>query len=688
CDTAPFDNVDVRNALKMSINREELVEKITFGAATVGNDFHHSPAMPYWPDDIEQTPYDPEQAKALLKKAGMENLEVNFDLLTSTRDQEIDTFGFNFIGTTEASGTLVDPQINVRTVEGMAFDEYFAGTITVPATNATGFGSGGSSQYNQDTTVERDTLSTGVNIAWENELWRASGDISFSEAEGDEQIFAGTVHGAPSGGFGGPTFTLTYNALGEDPTLSVLEDLTDPSIFVPRQFEELRLANEDELTAFQFDLERNFDSAGITRISAGLRFTDREKTFDRISNRFTSAVIPDDPTLVLDDSFVVGVATPENGPQYLAWDLGRLRSRFQQMIPQADAALPAPLAENTQLLESGAIQEDSLSGYVQLDFDTELGGLPFSGNVGLRYVDTDLSAPGWSTPSRETVPAFQITPEHSYFEWLPSANFALELTDTQLLRLGLGTVLNRPPLDDMRSSESIFISGFGANGNAGNPMLDPTVADQISLSYEWYPKDATSLVVAVYYNDLESFVGTEFVTRPVVDVGGTPVDVVFQVPGNGDGGYIRGYEFSINTTFGFITEALESFGTSFNYAFTESNVLPVAPGGVGASLTGLSEDVGNLALWWVGGKFEARIGWDYRSEYIEPNAFGNFLNVDDTLLTSFQISYDINEDIRVGLFGRNIGDEVRRKFSFNIPDRTEFNQSFREVYGVRLFWQF
>ena len=107
CDTAPFDNVDVRNALKMSINREELVEKITFGAATVGNDFHHSPAMPYWPDDIEQTPYDPEQAKALLKKAGMENLEVNFSTADSITTGAVD-MAVLFSEQAKASGITVN----------------------------------------------------------------------------------------------------------------------------------------------------------------------------------------------------------------------------------------------------------------------------------------------------------------------------------------------------------------------------------------------------------------------------------------------------------------------------------------------------------------------------------------------------------------------------------------------------
>ena len=89
-DTAPFDNVDVRNALKLSVNRDEMIEKIMFGAATKGNDFHHSPAQPYWPDDIPQRDYDPDQAKALLKKAGAEGLTVNLSTADSVTSGAVD----------------------------------------------------------------------------------------------------------------------------------------------------------------------------------------------------------------------------------------------------------------------------------------------------------------------------------------------------------------------------------------------------------------------------------------------------------------------------------------------------------------------------------------------------------------------------------------------------------------------
>ena len=89
-DTAPFDNVDVRNALKLAMDRDEIIEKIAFGAATKGNDFHHSPAQPYWPDDIPQREYDPDQARSLLKKAGAEGLEINISVADSVYAGAVD----------------------------------------------------------------------------------------------------------------------------------------------------------------------------------------------------------------------------------------------------------------------------------------------------------------------------------------------------------------------------------------------------------------------------------------------------------------------------------------------------------------------------------------------------------------------------------------------------------------------
>jgi peptide/nickel transport system substrate-binding protein len=80
CDAAPFSDVNVRLAIKHAINRQELVDKILFGYGTPGNDNPISKAMKFAIDPQPVHTYDPDKAKSYLKKAGMENLKVDFSV--------------------------------------------------------------------------------------------------------------------------------------------------------------------------------------------------------------------------------------------------------------------------------------------------------------------------------------------------------------------------------------------------------------------------------------------------------------------------------------------------------------------------------------------------------------------------------------------------------------------------------
>jgi len=68
--TAPFDNNDLRLALKYAINRQEMVDKILQGYGSVGNDFPINGSYPLFSDDIEQRVYDPDKAAFHFKKSG------------------------------------------------------------------------------------------------------------------------------------------------------------------------------------------------------------------------------------------------------------------------------------------------------------------------------------------------------------------------------------------------------------------------------------------------------------------------------------------------------------------------------------------------------------------------------------------------------------------------------------------
>jgi len=76
-DTAPFDNVDVRTALKYAVNRQDIVDKVFLGHGAPGNDNPIAPSVKFAIDPEPKFTYDPEKAKFHLKKAGMETLKVD-----------------------------------------------------------------------------------------------------------------------------------------------------------------------------------------------------------------------------------------------------------------------------------------------------------------------------------------------------------------------------------------------------------------------------------------------------------------------------------------------------------------------------------------------------------------------------------------------------------------------------------
>ncbi len=80
-DQAPFDNYDLRMAVKLSVDRDQLLSKILLGHGAIGNDHPISTANPYHNSEMPQRMYDPDKAKHHLKKAGMEG--ITLDLGTS-----------------------------------------------------------------------------------------------------------------------------------------------------------------------------------------------------------------------------------------------------------------------------------------------------------------------------------------------------------------------------------------------------------------------------------------------------------------------------------------------------------------------------------------------------------------------------------------------------------------------------
>lgn len=89
-DVPPHDDNDVRMALKLCFDREQLLQKILKGYGSVGNDHPISPVNRYVNTEMPQRVYDPDKAKWHLKKAGQEGVSVQLSAADAAFSGAID----------------------------------------------------------------------------------------------------------------------------------------------------------------------------------------------------------------------------------------------------------------------------------------------------------------------------------------------------------------------------------------------------------------------------------------------------------------------------------------------------------------------------------------------------------------------------------------------------------------------
>ena len=77
---APFNDPNVRQALKYSIDRDEIVKKVFSGHGVVGHDNPIAPNMKFASDPQPRHTYDPDKAREHLAKSGLTSLSINLSV--------------------------------------------------------------------------------------------------------------------------------------------------------------------------------------------------------------------------------------------------------------------------------------------------------------------------------------------------------------------------------------------------------------------------------------------------------------------------------------------------------------------------------------------------------------------------------------------------------------------------------
>ena len=117
---APFNDNNVRMAVKYGVDRQALVDKILYGYGTLGNDQPISSGDEFYNPNIPQREYDTDKSKYYLKKAGMTSLNITLNASDAA-----------YAGAVDASvviqESLAKANINVNVVRDPA-DGYWSNT--------------------------------------------------------------------------------------------------------------------------------------------------------------------------------------------------------------------------------------------------------------------------------------------------------------------------------------------------------------------------------------------------------------------------------------------------------------------------------------------------------------------------------------------------------------------------------
>ncbi|MFK2876746.1 TonB-dependent receptor [Rhodanobacter hydrolyticus] len=350
-----------------------------------------------------------------------------------------------------------------------------------------------------------------------------------------------------------------------------------------------------------------------------------------------------------------------------------------------------------------------LTGYMQGDFSGTIGDMPYSGNVGVRMIHTDLNVtqhlvgdPG--AYGDVSAPNGTSITDRSYQDVLPSANFSLDITDTLKFRLAYSK--NMMPLDLSQWSGGLQLNyslmetpqgplyRVSSGQSAGNPNLNPWRSTNYGASLEWYMNPSSMMSLALFRINMESFIVNGNVTNcGYPDEDGVVRDhcITIQEPVQGSGNSIQGAEYDYRQGFTFLPGILSKTGIEVNATYAPSNTGLRDLSGAKIPFQDNSTKSGNFIVWYQDNRFEARLAYNYRSRRAVEEDVGNITGLEmyeaPQKYLDASVSYKLNKYATIFLDGTNLTNEYQ-KYYLVWPDQASHSQySERMVMlGIRGQW--
>ncbi|MES2337958.1 MAG: TonB-dependent receptor [Pseudomonadota bacterium] len=512
-------------------------------------------------------------------------------------------------------------------------------------------------------------LGGGLSLNWTPGDWAVSADASYSRSHRTETQKQTRMRSTTRVGY-----TLTYLDDFVVPNVTFDNfDVTNPANFLATAANAVYARNrfvtdrKDEIVAGRFDVARNFDGF-LTNLKFGARVSDHHRTNDNARNNDLNTLVAingQTPAQLITaanqncrapfttQSYMAGQGT--NLTNWATFDNDCLFRTFTG----SDDALPYPTDGRDP--SDIDVTERIYSAYGMASFRSQ-GSLPFSGNIGLRYVRTDVSSigfrqayiitidPGADTYTVAVDPTGALTQQTAKGRsqyLLPSTNVAFELNDRLKLRLAGYRAIARSGIESFGAGINLNPStGTGTNNiifnaTTGNPDLKPLRAWNADASLEFYASKDTILALAGYYKWIDGAVvgrseprPTDITVTTTTTVPGAPRDTrTFTInpvgPANDlDTRHLYGVEATFSHALTWLPAPFDGFGIngSANRAFADfvfPDTSPLAPYLSPENLIGLSKFTASGSVYYEKWGLSLRANYRYRSDYFKPNGGTN-----------------------------------------------------------------
>ncbi len=558
---------------------------------------------------------------------------------------------------------------------------------------------GNSNLENQLETRQRNEeyLGGGLSLIWSPNRWNVAFDASYSKSHRTETQKQTRMRSTRRVGY-----TLTYV---EDDIVPVVEfdnfDITDHNLFLATANNAVYARNRfvtdrvDRIWAARLDIDRELDGF-ISGLKFGGRVSDHHRTNDNARNNDLNT-IPGTAAQVTalitqanqqcrvpftTTSYMKGMGT--NVTRWATFDNDCLFRTFTG----SDDALPYP-ADGRDPSDID-VTERIYAAYAMAKFEGDMGSVPVSGNIGLRWVKTDITSVGFRQPYRIVIdtpgdsytvsvdPAGQLqsnTAKGSYNYFLPSANIAFDLSQEVKLRLAAYRAIARSGIEsfgagiNLNPSTGTGLDNIIFNATTGNPNLKPLRAWNVDASLELYASKDTLVSVAGYYKWAKGTVigrsepiPTDITVTTIRD-GGAPVTETFTIspvaPSNDlETRHLYGVEATASHAFTWLPDPLDGFGVqgSVNRAFANfeyPDTSPIAAFVDPANLIGLSKWTASGSVWFEKWGLSLRANLRYRSGYYKPNG-GTNREIRGGTYLNLSAQYDLTKNVQLKLQALNV----------------------------------